>query len=93
MQNFGGMDIMSMMQNLGISSNMGRYIQAFQQLQGQGVQPNNMFQAYQQFRKNLGMAGEVSPQQFQQLQSQLNAVPPEQLTAMKTMLNNQNGGV
>jgi hypothetical protein len=93
MQNLGMNDIMSLMQQFGMN-NMQKYMQAFQQMQTQGV-PQDMFKAYQQFRKNLGMQGEVTPEQFQGMQNQMASIPPEQLNQVKTMMNQNktfNGG-
>lgn len=85
MQNFNMNDIMGMMQQFGMNG-MQKYMQAFQQMQTQGV-PQDMFKAYQQFRKNLGMQGEISQEQFQSMQNQMNSIPPEQLNQVKTMIN------
>lgn len=85
MQNFSMNDIAGMMQQFGMNG-MQKYMQAFQQMQSQGM-PQNMFQAYQQFRKNLGMQGEVSQEQFNTMQNQMNAMPLEQLNQVKTMVN------
>lgn len=91
MQNFNGMnDFVAMMQQFGMNGgNMQKYVQAYQQMQSQGM-PQNMFQAYQQFRKNLGMQGDISQEQFQTMQSQMQNIPPEQLNQVKTVLS-QNG--
>lgn len=91
MQNFGMGDLSAMMQQFGMTG-MQKYMNAFQQMQSQGV-PQNMFQAYQQFRKNLGMQGEISQEQFQTMQNQMNSIPQDQLNQVKTMVNqNMNSG-
>nr|DAD80586.1 MAG TPA: hypothetical protein [Siphoviridae sp. ctYh54] len=86
MQNFNVNDIMGMMQQFGMNGGMQRYMQAFQQMQSQGM-PQDMFQAYQQFRKNLGMQGDISPEQFKTMQNQMNNMPQEQLNQVKSMVN------
>ena len=93
MQNFGMNDIVAMFQQFGANGgNVQKYIQAFQQINVQGNQPTNMFQAYKQFRKNLGMQGDLSEEDFQKLKSQADNLPPEQLNQMKTALNQQMNG-
>lgn len=99
MQNFNMNDIMAMMQQFGGSNGFGlqKYMQAFQQMQNQG-NPGNMFEAYQQFRKNLGLQGEISPEQFNSLQNQMNSMPQDQLNQMKNFVNQSapksfNGGL
>lgn len=93
MQNFSANDIMGMMQQFGMNG-MQKYMQAFQQMQAQGM-PQDMFQAYKQFRRNLGMQGEVTQEQFQTMKNQMNNIPPEQLNQVKNMINQNktfNGG-
>lgn len=85
MQNFSLGDLSAMMQQFGMGG-MQKYMQAFQQMQNQGV-PQNMFQAYQQFRKNLGMQGEISSEQFQSMQNQMNSIPQDQLNQVKNLVN------
>ena len=99
MQNFNMNDIISMMQQFGGSNGSGlqKYLQAFQQVQSQG-NINNMFEAYKQFRKNLGFQGDISQEQFNSLQSQVNSIPQEQLNQVKNIVNQSapksfNGGM
>lgn len=84
MQNFSMNDIMNMMSQFGMNG-MQKYMQAFQQMQTQGM-PQDMFQAYQQFRKNLGMQGNVTQEQFQAMQNQMNSIPQDQLNQVKSMV-------
>ena len=87
-------DVMSMMSQFGMN-NMQKYMQAFQQMQTQGM-PQDMFQAYQQFRKNLGMQGEITKEQFQGMQNQMANMPQDQLNQVKNMVNQNktfNGGM
>lgn len=94
MQNFNMNDLMGMMSQFGMNGGMQKYMKAFQQMQSQGV-PQDMFQAYQQFRKNLGMQGELTQEQFQGMQNQMANIPQEQLNQVKTMMSQDkafNGG-
>ena len=90
MQNFSMNDFAAMMQQFGLGNGgLQKYLNAYQQLNAQGNPPQNMFQAYKQFRKNLGLQGEVTEADFNQMQNQMSQMPKDQLDQMKSMLSQQ----